>query len=147
MTESRMKLPAVVREINVFVLVGLAATACHAGVALATQRFAGLGPMSATLAGYVASVGVSYFGNALLTFRRPALHGPQAAKFATISLAGLAINQSVVFVFAHLMGWPLKFALIPVVIVVPTSTFVLSKFWAFRAPTLEPAQADAGAGT
>jgi putative flippase GtrA len=135
-----MKLPAVVREINVFVLVGLAATACHAGTALLSQRFLGFGPMSATLAGYLVSVGISYFGNALITFRRPVLHGPQAAKFAAISLVGLAINQSVVFVFAHLLGWPLRLALIPVVTIVPASTFAMSKFWAFRTPELEPAQ-------
>ena len=121
------------REINLFVLVGLCATACHYLTALAAGHYLRLGPMTATFAGYLGSVGVSYLGNSRLTFRRPALHGPQFARFATISLAGLAINQAIVFVCAHLWGWPLKLALIPVVIVVPASTFVMSKFWAFRA--------------
>jgi hypothetical protein len=30
------------------------------------------------------------------------------------------------------MGWPLWRALIPVVLIVPAATFVMSKFWAFR---------------
>jgi putative flippase GtrA len=127
-----MKLPAVAREGAVFVLVGGAATGCHYVTALAAQHFLGLGAMGATFAGYVCSVGVSYLGNSIFTFRRPALHGPQFVRFATISLAGLAINQGLVFVGAHLLHWPLWLALIPVVVIVPASTFTLAKFWAFR---------------
>jgi putative flippase GtrA len=132
-----MKLPAVLREVNVFVLVGATATGCHYLTALAANRFLGLGAMAATLAGYLCSVGVSYLGNSLFTFRRPALHGPQFARFAAISLAGLAINQAIVFVASHLLGWPLWLALVPVVIVVPASTFTLAKFWAFRGPAAQ----------
>jgi putative flippase GtrA len=128
-----------VREINWYVVVGVIATGCHVTVALAVQHIFRLGPMSASVAGYLCSVGVSYVGNSRLTFRRPALHGPQFVKFATISLAGLAINQSVVFVGTHLLGWPLSRTLIPVVLIVPASTFLMSKFWAFRAPAIEPA--------
>jgi putative flippase GtrA len=127
-----MKLPPVVREINVFVLVGVAATACQVGVSLAAQHWAGLGPVAASLAGYLASVGVSYLGNSLFTFRRPALHGPQFARFATISLTGLAINLGTVWLCTHALGWPLWLAMVPVVLLVPASTFVMSKFWAFR---------------
>ena len=132
MSNRSMKLPAVVREINVFVLVGVLATACQVGLSLAAQRWLGLEAMVASLAGYAASVGVSYLGNSLFTFRRPALHAPQFAKFATISLTGLAINLTVVFLCTHVLAWPLWKAMIPVVLVVPASTFVMSKFWAFR---------------
>lgn len=131
-----MKLPAVVRQINVFAVVGLVATAGNYVAALAAQRYLGLGPLAAGFAGYAASVGVSYFGNALFTFRRPALHGPQFARFMTISLAGLAINLGLVYVGTHAFGRPLWQALIPVVLIVPAATFVMAKFWAFRAPAL-----------
>lgn len=134
-----MKLPTVIREINLFVVVGVAATACQVGVSLAAQRWLGLGPVLASLAGYVASVGVSYLGNSRLTFRRPALHGPQFARFATISLTGLGINLGTVWIATHALGWPLWVAMVPVVMVVPASTFVMSKFWAFRVPAAEPA--------
>jgi putative flippase GtrA len=127
-----MRLPPVIREINVFVLVGVAATACQVAVSLAAQRWLGVGPVVASLIGYGASVGVSYLGNSLFTFRRPALHAPQFARFAAISLTGLALNLATVWVCTHALGWPLWLAMVPVVMVVPTSTFVLSKFWAFR---------------
>ena len=127
-----MKLPAVVREINLFVVVGVTSTAINYVGALAAQHLLGLGPLLAGVAGYAAAVGVSYLGNSLLTFRRPAMHGPQFARFAAISLVGLAINLGLVFFGTHTMGWPLWKALIPVVLIVPAATFVMSKFWAFR---------------
>ncbi|HZZ87707.1 MAG TPA: GtrA family protein [Caulobacteraceae bacterium] len=127
-----MKLPTVVREINWFAAVGVAATAINYIGALTAQHLLRLEAIPAGVVGYGAAVGVSYFGNSLLTFRRPALHGRQFARFAVISLAGLAINLGMVFVGAHTLGWPLWRALIPVVIVVPASTFVMSKFWAFK---------------
>ena len=132
-----MKLPPVIREINVFAVVGVTATACQVGVSLAAQRWLGLGAIAASLVGYAAAVGVSYLGNSLFTFRRPALHGPQFARFATISLTGLAINLGIVWVCTHPLGWPLWLALVPVVLVVPASTFLMSKFWAFRGPPVE----------
>ncbi len=134
-----------IREVHFFVLVGLAATFCHASVALAAHHFLPIGPLTAGSIGYLVAVSISYLGNSLLTFRRPVMHGPQFARFATISLAGFGINQSIVYVTTHLMGWQFKFAMIPVVIVVPASTFLMSKFWAFRhhapAPPIEAAEA------
>ena len=134
-----MKLPTVIREINLFVVVGVAATGCQVAVSLAAQRWLGLGAILASLTGYAASVGVSYLGNSRLTFRRPALHGPQFVRFATISLTGLGINLATVYVATHGLGWPLWLAMVPVVMVVPASTFLMSKFWAFRVPAAEPA--------
>ncbi|HUO11686.1 MAG TPA: GtrA family protein [Caulobacteraceae bacterium] len=134
-----MKLPVVVREVNLFIAVGLAATACNYVAALAAQRFGHIGPMAAQMAGYLASVSISYFGNSLLTFRRPPLHGPQIVRFMTISLFGLVVGLGAVFVGSHLMGLPFWQAEIPVVVLVPAATFVMSKFWAFREPA--PAQA------
>ncbi len=127
-----MKLPALIREINLFALVGVAATAINYVGALAAQHLLGLAPLAAGVVGYAAAVGVSYFGNSLMTFRRPALHGPQFVRFAVISLVGLAINLGLVFVGTHALAWPLWKALIPVVLIVPAATFVMSKFWAFR---------------
>jgi putative flippase GtrA len=130
-----MKLPrpsGVVREVPLFAVVGAGATAINYVAALAAQNLLGLASLPAGVVGYAASVGLSYFGNSLLTFRRPAMHGPQFARFAAISLVGLAINLSLVFVGTHVLGWPLWKALIPVVLIVPASTFVMSKFWAFR---------------
>jgi putative flippase GtrA len=119
------------RESGTFVIVGACATGTHVVTALGTERL-GLDPLYANLAGYCAAVGISYFGNAWLTFRRPALHGGQFVRFAVVSLLGLLLNQSIVYVLVKLAGWPLWAALIPTVVLVPAFTFTLSKLWAFR---------------
>jgi putative flippase GtrA len=135
---SRIRLPAFAREVNWFVVVGAVATGCHVVTALSVQHLFKLGPLTANFCGYLVSVSVSYFGNALLTFRRPAMHGPQFVRFMAISLAALVLNQAIVFVCNKLLGWPLSICLIPVVLLVPTSTFLMSKIWAFRRPFAEP---------
>lgn len=131
-------MPTILREANLFILVGVTATACHVGATLGAQKLLELGPLEASLIGYLCSVSISYFGNAVLTFRRPVLHGPQFMRFMAISLTGLGINLSTVFVATHLMHWPLKLAMIPVVLLVPPSTFLMSKIWAFRDPLAAP---------
>ncbi|HEY1427242.1 MAG TPA: GtrA family protein, partial [Caulobacteraceae bacterium] len=68
-----------------------------------------------------------------------ALQGAQFARFAAISLTGLAINLATVYVCTHLLGWPLWLAMVPVVLAVPSSTFLMAKFWAFRAAAPEAA--------
>ena len=130
------------REIPLFVLVGIMATLTNYVGALAAQRFGGAGPLLAGLVGYLSAVGISYVGNSRLTFRRPVRHGPQFMRFCVISLTGLALNLGLVYAGAHVIGWPLWLALVPVVLTVPAATFALSKFWAFRhadAPALEAA--------
>lgn len=139
-----MRHAPVIHEIKLFVVVGVAATACQVGVTLAAHRWLGLGGILASIVGYAASVGVSYLGNSRLTFRRPALHGPQFVRFTTISLTGLAINLATVYAATHALGWPLWLAMAPVVMVVPASTFLMSKFWAFRAHPLEAGTAAQG---
>ena len=131
------------REIPLFVLVGLAATLINYVAALVAHHSLAAGPMLAGCVGYLSAVGVSYLGNSHLTFRRPVLHGPQFVRFAVISLSGFALNISLVGAGTHLLGWPLARALVPVVIVVPVATFLMSKFWAFRTPLAEPAPANA----
>lgn len=122
----------IVREGGSFALVGLAATAVHALVALAARDLAHVGAMASTVSGYVCAVGVSYLGNARFTFGRPALHGPQFVRFLIVSLAGLGANLGITWLLVDSLGWPFKAALAVIVVVIPAMSFVFSKVWAFR---------------
>jgi len=132
-----MRLPPVIREINVFALVGVAATVCQVGVSIGAHALLGLPALAATVAGYGCAVGISYLGNSLLTFRRRALDGPQFVRFAVISASGLAVNLGVVWAATRGFGWSYPLAQVPVVLIVPASTFIMAKFWAFKAPSPE----------
>lgn len=127
-----MSLSNTLRQSATFAAIGLLATGAHVVAALSAEAVLDFEPLYANLAGYFSAVGVSYFGHAWLTFRTPALHGAQFLRFATVSLLGLLLNQSIVYVVTHLIGLPLWAALIPATVLVPIFTFVVSKLWAFR---------------
>lgn len=122
----------ITRQGGTFAVVGGVATLVHVALALAVREGLGLSPLSANLAGYCAAVGVSYLGNARLTFRRPTRNRAQFGRFLAVSLAALALNQTLVYLLVEKAGWPFWLALGPVVVIVPALSFVLSKLWAFR---------------
>lgn len=122
------------RQVVTFALVGGAATGTHVVAALAAHEIGGLAPLSANFVGYTSAVMVSYLGNAYLTFKRPALHGPQFIKFIVVSLMALALNQLIVYYCTHIMDWRFAWALIPTVVLVPLFTFIMSRLWAFADP-------------
>lgn len=129
-----MSLVSTLRQSATFAVIGLLATGAHVVAALSAEAALELEPLYANLVGYFSGVGVSYFGHAWLTFRTPALHGAQFMRFAVVSLLGLLLNQTIVYIVTHLIGLPLWAALIPATVLVPIFTFVVSKLWAFRRP-------------
>jgi len=120
-----------VRQGGTFALVGLAATAVHALVALLAREELHATAMQATVSGYICAVGVSYLGNARYTFGRPALHGSQFLRFLVVSLAGLGANLGLTWLLATRLGWPFPAALAVIVVVIPSLSFAGSKLWAF----------------
>lgn len=120
------------RQVPVFALVGLASTATHVGGALAAQVWLGLSPLASNFAGYLCALGVSYLGNARLTFRRPVARGGQALRFFLVSLAGLALGQGLTWALTGPAGWPFPAALAVVVLAVAALSFTLQRLWAFR---------------
>ncbi|ACG76598.1 GtrA-like protein [Phenylobacterium zucineum HLK1] len=120
------------RQGVLFAIFGVIATGVHVTVALAAHHLAGASPLVANFLGYACAVGVSYFGNARVTFGRDALHGGQFARFLTVSLAGLALNQGITHLVADRLGQPFWLALAITVLTVPPATFVASRLWAFR---------------
>jgi putative flippase GtrA len=122
------------RQVAIFGVIGVAATATHATVALAANHELGLQPFIANFVGYSCAFSVSYFGNARWTFGRRSLHGPQFLRFLVVSLLGLALSQTLTFLCVDVLHRPFAIALIPIVTLVPLLSFVLSKVYAFADP-------------
>ncbi|MGZ6040163.1 MAG: GtrA family protein [Phenylobacterium sp.] len=120
-----------VRQLVIFGIIGVAATAAQAAIALWTHARIGLQPVVANGLGYVCSCSLSYLANAWWTFQRPALHGPTFLRYVGVSAAGLAFSEALTFLCADLLGWPFAFALIPALTLAPLLSFVLSKTYAF----------------
>lgn len=122
------------REAAIFAAVGLTATGVHVAVALALRGLAGLAPLSANLAAYLCAVGVSYLGNARLTFGRPAMDRGQFLRFLVVSLLGLACTQGLTWLLVERLGWPFAWGLAVVAVATPAMTFTAAKLWAFASP-------------
>lgn len=114
-----------------FVVVGLAATATHVACGLILAEAAGLAPIWANLLAFCIALFVSYLGNHSWTFAARGAHAFHFPRFTAIALAGLSLNQGIVYVMVGVMALDYRVALAVVVLVVPALSFMLNRGWVF----------------
>ena len=121
------------RQVLVFGLVGLTATATHYGVAFGLSEK--VTPYVANFAGFLAAIGVSYLGHLRLTFKlgwEQADHSYRLPRFLFVAVSGFALSQLALAAALGPFRLPLSMALGVAVIAVPTFTFLVSRLWVFR---------------
>jgi putative flippase GtrA len=101
---------------------------------------AGWRPLLANVAGWALAFGVSFSGHFRLTFSASgAALGPAVRRFALISFAGFAVNESAYALLLGLSGASYVLLLGAVLVGVAVGTYVLSRWWAFRHNPARPA--------
>lgn len=120
-----------IRQIRRFAGVGLIATLAHVTTALWVASAVEASPQAANLAGFAVALSLSYVGHAYVTFGRTTGHAAQFARFATLSLTGLALSGGITAIICSVLGGSLLVAQVVVAMTVPMLTFVGSRFWAF----------------
>ena len=120
------------QSIFAFGTVGLLATTTHVAVGLSLVEAGLLRPFSANLVAFLAAFGLSYLGHRRFTFQSDVRHARALPKFFATAIAGLVLNQSVVYVAVTLLGWPYVAALALVVTVVPVAVYLALRDWTFR---------------
>lgn len=118
------------RQLPWFVVFGVAASATHLIVALSTHRWLGLSPLVANTVAFCCALGVSYLGNAIVTFRVEPWRAHAFAKFAALSIVSFGLNQAIVYGLTVRLGWPFALSLAVVLLTVPPFTFVMARVWA-----------------
>lgn len=122
------------RQLFWFVGVGAAAAATHLGVVMALVEFLGWAPLLANVGGWAVAFGVSFSGHYRLTFSDSGAGLWAAARrFALLSFGGFAVNQAAYALALSLSGLNYALLLAAVLVGVAVLTFVLSRWWAFRA--------------
>lgn len=114
-----------------FAAVGGLATALHLAVAMALVELGGLGILTANLMAFGAAVLTSYLGNHRWTFGARGGHNRHLPGFAAIAVAGLAVNQAIVFGTVSGLDLDYRLALGVAVLVVPALSFLGNRFWSF----------------
>lgn len=121
------------RQIASFGTVGICATLLHIAVASALIELAGLNGFLANASGAAAAFCVSYLGNARMTFASQRSISSGAMRYAVVTLASLLLTSAILALTQRAGLSTLFYALI-VLMVVPPTTFLLAKFWAFQPP-------------
>lgn len=120
-----------------FALVGAAAAATHLGVVGLLVAWAGMAPLTANVLAFVLAFTVSYHGHALLTFHRAHASGwAVAARFFAVACLSFVANELLYALALHWLHWHYLWSLAGVLVLVAAVTFVLGKFWAFKARTV-----------
>jgi len=120
-------------QISRFMIIGVAASVVH--VATASSFFYGMGtlPLSANFIGFLAAWILSFVGHYFWTFDKASTMRLAMPRFFLVSVLGLGLNQVIVWLVVNQLGKSFALAMIIVVLVIPATSFVLSKLWAFRA--------------
>jgi putative flippase GtrA len=117
-----------------FGLVGIGATLTYFAIAL-TAQWLWSRPLLSSSLGYVASVGVSYFGHAGFTFRTARPHRTTGPRFLAVSLAVFAATNVLVYAITGPLAQPFIAAAGVVVVSIPLFTWALSRLWVFGSPS------------
>ena len=120
------------KQLSRFGAVGIVATSVHVAVGLGLEKGAGVPPFWANLVAFACALGVSFFGQTRLTFSGSARGARSFARFTTVAVSGLAMNQAIVWLVTSVFGGPYELALAIIIATVPAATFLALKFWALR---------------
>lgn len=124
-----------------FVGVGGAAAATHLAVVFLLVQGLGMAPLVANVLAFLVAFVVSYNGHAWFTFSHHGARGwSVVAKYFAVASLSFVVNELLYWVALHWLHWHYFWSLLGVLVLVAVGTFVLSKFWAFRAPNSNAVQ-------
>jgi putative flippase GtrA len=115
-----------------FTGVGVVAAVVHYGLLVGLVEMAGIRPVPATLAGYVAGGVVSYVLNRRHTFESGRSHGEAGWRFAFVAGIGFLLTGLLMHVLHDRLGAPYLPAQVATTGVVLFWSFLANRFWTFR---------------
>ena len=117
-----------------FVVVGGAAAATHLLAVGALVAGLGLSPLVANIWAFLLAFVVSYHGHARLTFAADQVRGRGALlRFFAVASASFAVNELLYALALQRLHWHYFWGQAAILVLVALGTFLLSKFWAFKA--------------
>ena len=115
-----------------FTAVGIIATCTYLAVTNALLVIGSVSPGAASVAGYLAGMLISFFGQARFTFLVQRHTAGQAMRYVAASLCGLIVSYLAMHLAVFDFGLPAFVGTILVAILVPLINLLLMKWWVFR---------------
>ena len=122
------------RQFFSFSGVGVLAAVAHYGVLVVLVETGTVGPVVATLCGFLAGAGVSYGLNRRVTFRSDRPHRAALPRFLAIAGIGFVLTGALMALFNGRLGLPYLPAQLVTTGIVLLWSFSANRWWTFRAP-------------
>lgn len=122
------------RQVARYIIVGGLGTAAHLAVLTLSVEWLQLDVIRASIAGFLAALSVSYALNHHWTFNSQRSPLSSFWRYFVVSVSGLVLNTGMVYAMVEYLHWWYLTAQISVILVVPTSNFLLNRYWAFASP-------------
>lgn len=122
------------RQFAAFSGVGVVAAVVHYGLLVGLVEAAGVAPVPATLAGYVAGGIVSYLLNRRLTYASDRPHAEAGWRFAIVAGVGFLLTWGLMHVFTVRMGLPYLPMQVVTTGIVLFWSFLANRIWTFGEP-------------
>ena len=120
-----------------FGLVGISAMLVHFYAVTAIFIPLGIHPLIANVFGFLVAFIVSYYGHSRLTFQTSAKNSSSLKsmlRFFLVATTSFLLNQVIFYLLLTFTQIGIDLSLGITLIVVSGSTYILSKFWAFKMP-------------
>lgn len=117
-----------------FIAVGASAALVHYIVAVVIEHFSLATPALANIIGFCSAFPVSYFGHRSLSFaQQDTIHQQALPRFLIVAITGFCANQTLLLFCLQYTKLPFWLALGLVMVIIAVSTYMLSRYWAFKA--------------
>lgn len=117
-----------------FAAVGAAAAATHLAAVALLVHLGQLAPLRANVLAFLVAFVISYNGHALLTFAASGARGwATVARYFGVASLSFVGNELLYAAMLRWLAWHYLVSLGLVLVLVAVLTFLLSKFWAFKA--------------
>ena len=121
------------RSVSWFTIIGATAALVHYVVAVGFESGLSVAPAWANLFGFLLAFPVSYLGHTRFSFASSNTKHTQALpRFFAVAVAGFFGNQLLVLTTLHFSHLPFWLVLGVVMVIVAISTYLLSRYWAFK---------------
>ena len=124
----------IARQFSAFVIVGLIAAVAHYGTLIGLVEARVMGPVPATLLGFLGGAAVSYILNRRFAFASDRPLREAMWRFGVVSVVGFILTGLIMAVLTGLLSAPYLPAQVVTTGIVLFWNFLANRFWTFSVP-------------
>jgi len=116
-----------------FGLVGIVATVVYTAACLLAIEVLMFSPLEASVLGFTAAMGISYYGHTVFSFKLAVDHRSYLHRFATLTAVSFITSTGMTWLLSNVMNVPHRIVLAILFVVLPAISYVCNRFWVFHA--------------